>query len=213
MNLLIRCSSLGKIMTDPKTKGETLSVGAKTYLLDLAKQSVYKYQEEITSKYMDKGIIVEDESIALYNDVNFTSLTKNKERRDDEYLTGECDLIIPAVKVIDIKSAWSLATFPVVPEDCHDKDYEWQCRGYMRLWDVPAAEVAYCMVSTPEELIRYEQPELHIVDHIAKQMRVTSISYERDMALEEKIVEKCKAAKVFYHQALQRIMSAHGMAA
>lgn len=209
MNLLIRCSSLGKIMTEPKTKGEVLSVGAKTYLLDLAKQGVYRYQEEITSKYMEKGIAVENDAIALYNDVNFTSLTKNKERRDDEYLTGECDLIIPTVKVIDIKSSWSLATFPVVPEDCHDKEYEWQCRGYMRLWDAPAAEVAYCMVSTPEELIRYEQPELHMVDHIPKHMRVTSTHYKRDAALEAKIVEKCTAAKAFYTEAVARIMQAH----
>jgi len=209
MNLLIRCSSLGKIMTEPKTKGDVLSVGAKTYLLDLAKQGVYRYQEEITSKYMEKGIAVENDAIVLYNEVNFTSLTKNTERREDEFITGECDLIIPGVRGIDVKSPWSLATFPVVVEDCHDKEYEWQCRGYMRLWNVPAWEVAYCMVSTPEELLRYEQPELHMVDHIPKHMRVTSIHYQRDAALEAKIVEKCTAAKAFYTEAVARIMQAH----
>lgn len=209
MNLLIRCSSLGKIMTEPKSKSEVMSVGAQTYLMNLAKQGVYGYQEEISSKYLEKGIIVEDGGIALYNDVNFTNLIKNTERRDDDYITGECDLIIPGVRGIDIKCPWSLATFPVVTEDCHDKEYEWQCRGYMRLWDVPEWEVAYCMVSTPEELIRYEQPELHQVDHIPKHMRVTSIKYKRDAALEAKIVEKCTAAKAFYAEAVQRILEAH----
>jgi hypothetical protein len=210
MNLLIRCSSLGKIMPEPKTKGDVLSVGAKTYLMDLAKQGVYGYYEQVTSKYLEKGIVVENDSIALYNRVNFTALTKNTERREDEYITGECDLIIPGVRGIDVKSSWSLGTFPVVTEDCHDKEYEWQCRGYMRLWNVPAWEVAYCMVDTPEELIRYEQPELHCVSHIPENLRVTSIHYTRDMELEDKIVTKCKAAKEFYTEAVRRILSTHG---
>lgn len=211
MNLLIRCSSLGKIMTEPKTKGEALSVGAKTYLLDLAGQGVYGYQEEITSKYLEKGLIVEDESIRLYNEVHFEDLRKNTERRDNDWITGECDLIIPGRRGIDIKSSWSLATFPKVTEDCHDKDYEWQCRGYMMLWDVPAWEVAYCMVSTPEDLLgAFEQPELHSVDHIPKHMRVTSIHYTRDAAMEERIAEKCAAAQAFYTDAVRRIHATHG---
>lgn len=211
MNLLIRCSSLGKIMTEPKSKGEVLSVGAKTYLTDLAKQGVYGYQTEITSKYMEKGLAVENEAIDLYNEVHFESLSKNTERREDDFITGECDLIIPGKRGIDIKCAWSLDTFPVLTEDCHDKDYEWQCRGYMRLWDVQSWEVAYCMVSTPEELVGpFDQPELHSVDHIPKHMRITSIHYTRDAALEAKIAEKCAAAQVFYTDAVRRILATHG---
>lgn len=241
MNLLIRCSSLGKIMTeaqsiDPsllddntrplvkskkrtdeqdeilrKLRDKSLSVGAKTYLTDLAKQGVYGYQTEITSKYLEKGLMVENEAIELYNEVHFESLSKNTERREDDYITGECDLIIPGRKGIDVKCSWSLDTFPVLTEDCHDKDYEWQCRGYMRLWDVPSWEVAYCMVSTPEELLgTFEQAELHSVDHIPKHMRITSIHYTRDAAMEERIVEKCAAAQAFYTDAVRRILATHG---
>lgn len=209
MNLLIRCSQLGKIMTEPK-KGELVSAGTKTYLMDLAKQGVYGYSEQITSKYMEKGIICEDESIALYNAVHFESLTKNAERREDEFITGECDLIIPGKRGIDIKTSWSLGTFPVVPEDCDETIYEWQARGYMRLWDVPEWEIAYCLVSTPEELVGYEQPELHAVDHIPQHMRITSIVYTRDMDKEQRIIERCSAAQVYYNEAVRRIKSAHG---
>ena len=209
MNLLIRCSSLGKIMTEPK-KGEAVSAGAKAYLMNLAKQGVYGYYENITSKYMTKGIDCEDEAIALYNAVHFESLAKNAERREDDYITGECDLIIPGKRGIDIKTSWSLGTFPVVPEDCDDSLYEWQARGYMRLWDVPEWEIAYCLVSTPEELIGYEQPELHIVDHIPAHMRVTSITYKRDMDLEQRIIDRCKAAQAYYTDAVSRILATHG---
>lgn len=214
MSTLIRCSSLGKIMTEPtataKKAGEVLSVGAKTYLVSLAKEAVYGYREEICSKYIEKGKRVEDEAIQLYNSVFFHDLKKNSERRDNGLITGECDLIIPGKKGIDIKSSWSLATFPAITEDCHDKDYEWQCRGYMMLWDVPEWEVAYCLVSTPEDLIRYEQPELHLVDDIDPQMRVTTISYQRDPEIEESIKTKVVAAQEFIATTIERIRLIHG---
>lgn len=209
MNLLIRCSQLGKIMTEPKSKSEVLSVGAKTYLTNLAKQGVYGYQEEITSKYMTKGIVCEQQSIDLYNSVNFTSLRKNADRIEDDILTGECDLIVPGYFGVDVKTSWSLATFPVLIEDCDTTDYEYQARGYMRLWDVSEWRIAFCLVSTPDDLIGYEQPELHSVDHIPENMRVTEIVYKRDAAIEEKIVAKCKAAQAFYVDAVRRIKECH----
>lgn len=210
MNLLIRCSQLSSIMTEPKKAGESLSVGAKNYILNLAKQAIYGYEEDVYSKYMQKGIIVEPDSIALYNSVNFTNLQKNTQRLEDDYLTGECDLLIPKTKGVDIKSAWSLATFPVIPEDVDSKEYEYQARGYMRLHDVPEWEIAYCMVSTPEELIGYESHEIHIVDHIPENMRITSITYKRDQSIEDRIVAKCKAAQAYYRECVDRILTVHG---
>lgn len=208
--MLIRCSSLGKIMTEPQKKGELLSVGAKTYLKALAKEIVYGFRKEVDVKVLQKGRIVEDESIALYNKVFYRNLKKNSVRLDNGFITGECDLIIPGKRGIDIKSAWSLDTFPAFPEDCHDSGYEWQVRGYMALWDVPEWEIAYCMVSTPDELVYYEQPELHYVDHIDPHMRVTTLMYERDMEKEEKIKERVIVAREFLAESIARIKEIHG---
>lgn len=236
-----RCSSLGLIMTDAQSvddqfvteeiaaiqrktkrtdeekallqvaKDKSLSAGAKTFIESLAKEALYGFCEVVTGKYMEKGIIVEDESIELYNAVHFTNYTKNKVRLSDDWITGECDIIIPEAKGIDIKSSWSLATFPATSAAGHDKLYEWQCRGYMRLWNVPVWEVAYCMVNTPDELIKYEQEELHYVDHIPEELRVTVVRYERDMALEEKIVTKVQQAHRYFEQITQQIKRDHGL--
>lgn len=206
---MIRCHALGKIMTEPKDKKEILSVGAKTYLNQLAKESVYEYRPLIKSKYLDKGIICEDEAIRLYNEVYFTDLVKNTERRNNGLISGECDLYIPEKRGIDIKCSWSLDTFPVLTEDCHDKDYEWQCRGYMMLFDVPVWDVAYCLVSTPDELIWEGEEDLHYVDHIDPVMRITTIRYERDLALEDKIKEKASAAITYIAETKKRILSIH----
>lgn len=94
-----RASSLGRIMTDAQAidpalltedlavisrktkksdeekamlaplKEQSLSAGAKTYLDTLAKEFVYSYERTISSKYLEKGLMVENDSIELYNSV------------------------------------------------------------------------------------------------------------------------------------------------
>jgi hypothetical protein len=207
MSILFRASALSAIMTDGKGKDE-LSVGAKTYVTKLAKEFVYGYDERITSKYMDKGIRVEDASIDLYNAVKLTSYAKNTERRENAWITGEAD-IVATHKIIDIKSSWCLTTFPVLAEQGEDKGYEWQLRAYMMLWDKPYAEIAYCLISTPDDLIGWEAPSLHQVDHINRELRVTLVPYERDLVLEEKIKVKVDAARLYYEQIVREIANQH----
>ena len=207
MTILFRASALSAIMTDGKGKDE-LSVGAKTYVTKLAKEMVYGYDERISSKYMDKVIRVEDASIDLYNAVMLASYAKNTERRTNDWLTGEAD-IVATHKIIDIKSSWSLTTFPVLAEQGEDKGYEWQLRAYMMLWEKPYAEIAYCLVSTPDDLIGWEAPSLHQVDYINRELRVTVVPYERDLVLEEKIKVKVEAARLYYDEMVREIANQH----
>ncbi len=204
-----RASSLAEIMTDPKGKDEVLSVGAKTACEKLAKQFVYGYDENVTSKYTEKGIQVEDKSIDLVNQVFFTNYKKNTERRTNEWVTGECDIFVPAKKVIDVKSSWSLATFPATSHAAMDKTYEWQLRVYMMLWEVPESETNHCLVNTPEELIGYEDTALHEVEHIEPELRITRVVYRRDLALEEKIKVKCEAAQKYLNELIDQIAHEH----
>jgi hypothetical protein len=207
--ILIHPSSLGCIMTNAKSKKpEDLSAGAKTYCKDLAKQFVYGFEKEISNKYLDKGTICEEQSIALYNEVFFTNHKKNTERRTNKWLTGECD-ILARDRIIDIKSSWSLATFPAFTEDAHDAGYEWQGRAYMMLWDVDLFELAYCMVSTPPELMGWEPEDIHYVDHIDPLLRVTTIQYERCAEREELIKIKCEAAQKYVNEMIEQIANDH----
>lgn len=203
-----RASSLGEIMTDPKSKDELLSVGAKTFVEKMAKEIVYGYEEIITSKYMDKGIRVEDESIALFNEVFFTNHQKNTERKTNDWITGECDIYTPE-KIIDIKSCWSLLTFPATADSGKDRGYEWQLRAYLWLYDVPEADIAYCMVNTPSDLVGYEDESIHYVDHINPELRVTLVNYKRDKALEDKIKVRVEAANDYLKLMIQKIADEH----
>ena len=234
----MRCSALGQLMTDPKSidpalldedtaiiakkKVKTpeeqahlaelfdysLSAGAKTYLRKWAKEFLWDFHAVVTSKYMDKGLIVENDAIALYNSRFFTNYSKNTERRKNDFITGECD-IWTGVKIIDTKSVWSRETFPMTAAEGRDTDYEWQMRGYMWLWDAEEAEVAYCFLDTPEELIGYEQRDLHEVGDLPEHWRITLVKYQRDRALEQKIMRKVIAARLYLGAYVEQARSEH----
>jgi hypothetical protein len=206
--LKIRASSLAEIMTDPKGKDETLSVGAKTAITKQAKEFIYGFDERFSSKYTEKGLLVEDRSIELLNSVTFSSHKKNAERKTNEWVTGEADIVAPD-SIIDIKSSWSLSTFPVLSSQGEDKTYEWQLRAYMMLWDLDQAQIAYCLVNTPDHLVGFEDKALHQVDHIAPELRVTLVNYKRDKTLEDKIKFKVDEARKFYDQVVKQISDEH----
>lgn len=197
--MIIRASALGEIMAPAKKAGE-LSAGAKTFIKKAFKEELFGFRDVPTSKYMEKGTMVEQDAIGLYNDVHFTDHVKNTERRQHEgILTGECD-IFTGDSVIDIKSCWSLATFPIWPDEAANTGYEWQLRAYMLLWDCPRAELAYCMVTTPEHLRKWENPDMHIVDHIPEHMRITKLAFVRDAALETQMIERIRLALAYFDQ-------------
>jgi len=200
-------SSLGKLMTTPKSKGENLSQGAKTYIRQVAKQDFFGYRVELDNKYINKGKDQEQDSIDLLNSVRFTNYHKNIIRLQDEYLTGECD-ILAEDRVIDVKTSWNLETWPATPGEAHDNDYEWQGRAYLMLYEREIFELVFCLVTTKDEFLsQWEQIDLHRVDHIAPEKRITSVIYERDLEKEELIREKLIFANEYYSQYVNQLNS------
>jgi len=208
---LFRCSSIGKLMTEPRSKSEgPLSVGAKTYIRELAAQEIFGVDFEVSSKPMEKGIECEYLSIQLLNRVRGLSLEKNTERKNNEFITGEADLFdAENSRGHDIKSSWSIATFPITSSDCEDKLYEWQMRGYMALWDADEWEVNYCLVDTPDRLVSYEPMQLHVVSHLPEWMRLTTWTVKRDAEKEAAIFEKVTHAREYFAQVIEEFDRSH----
>lgn len=233
--LLIRCSSLSKIMGNckdmitasqletlkklqdkgdditSKQKGERtrlttklnnkpkfdLSEGAKNYIRGIIKMEVYDYKIQIENKQLSKGIICEQDSIDLYNEVFFTKHEKNTVRIYGEFLQGECD-VNAKDKIQDYKTSWTKDTFPVLPDEIDIGGYEWQGRGYMMLYNKPKFELVYCLVDTPDELLEWENNlSLHHVDDIEPELRITSIMFERDLQKDLLIIHKVKECRKY----------------
>jgi predicted MarR family transcription regulator len=93
-----------------------------------------------------------------------------------------------------------------LPEEIDSKDYEWQGRAYMWLYNKPEFELVYCMVSTWDEfLTQYDDRLLHKVDHIDPAKRITSIKFERDLELEERMIERVKWANEYYKERINKL--------
>jgi len=201
-----RASSLGKLMTSSRTKGEALSQTAKSYIIQKAKEDFFEYRSELNNKYITKGLAQEQDSINLLNLVRLEDYKKNEERVENEWLSGCCD-IITDTSIIDIKTSWSLDTFPATTYELKDtSDYEWQGRAYMWLYDMPSFELCYVMVTTaPEIMGEYENGALHYVDHIAPEKRITSITFERDKEIEIQMAERLILATEFYNEVLTQL--------
>ena len=201
-----RASQLGKLMTSSRTKGEVLGQTAKSYIIQKAKEDFFEYKTELTNKYVMKGIHQEQDSIDLLNAVRFENYKKYEHRAENEWLTGSCDIITEEL-IIDIKSSWSLETFPATSYELKDlSEYEWQGRAYMWLYDRPRFELCYVMVSTSDDILSdFDSYAIHKVDHIDPAKRITSIRFERDKELEIQMAEKLIAATEFYKEVLTQL--------
>lgn len=146
-----------------------LSDTTKTYLKEI--YMFHKYGKESVggserSKYTIKGRSVEDESIAMLSRIDNSHYSKNENRYTNEYLTGEPDIIVTdesglPSKIIDIKSSWDGASLLSNIGKPLNSLYYWQVHGYMALTGAKEAEVAYCLVNMPEEIINGEKKRIY----------------------------------------------------
>lgn len=156
-----------------------LSATAINHLKEIHLENVFGRNKEISSKYTDKGIQVEEYSISLYTRVFNTLVLKNKERLTNKYLTGETDNKDKLKSIVrDFKSSWDFSTFPFFEEDVPNSDYDWQLQGYMDLTGMEKAELVYCLVDTPYKQIDDELRRLdwkHNIFTIDGEVRKDSI--------------------------------------
>jgi hypothetical protein len=194
-----------------EVRRKSLSAGGKTHVRKLVREAIYGYEPgEIETHPILKGRAVEDGCIAMLARLTGRPLVKNAERRNNGTISGECDIWDePMRHGRDIKAPYSMESMPIVLADCHDSGYEWQMRGYMILWDAQTWSVDYTLVSTPEELVGYEPPQLHFVDHIPERHRWTTWLVDRDRALESLIADKVAAARRYYRQVVNEFDRTH----
>tara|TARA_R110000868_G_scaffold36279_7_gene128962 strand:+ start:9933 stop:10796 length:864 start_codon:yes stop_codon:yes gene_type:complete len=114
------------------------------------------------SKYTLKGKAVEDESIMMLSRIDTIPYEKNAERITNEFLTGEPDIIVRDLegipeKIIDIKSSYDFATLLANYGKSLNPLYHDQVQGYMALTGAKSAEICYCLVNMPQEIIEGEK--------------------------------------------------------
>jgi hypothetical protein len=213
--LKIRCSAIGKIMTNSRSKSEVLSKTCKSYLEELALEEVYGIRKEFSSRYTDKGNEVERESIDLAQDVlDMGFMYKNTEFFENDFLTGTPDVNTDNC-LLDVKSS----------EEIPNKDYMYQLQGYMALTGKRKSILAYCLVNTPYDIVedeirrahwkhhlidesdelRAEVEAKHVFDHIPMEKRIKSFHIKYDKDIVKAIYDRVKECRVYYDQVINQL--------
>jgi hypothetical protein len=216
----IRCSAIGKLMSTPRTKGEVLSETAKTYIQDLFKEKELGIAREFWSRYTDKGLQMEDEAIDFAGQVlGWDFVVKNEQGYENDWITGTPDVITKYL-LADIKCSWDGNTFPLFDTELKNKDYYWQLQGYMWLTGLDQAELVYCLMDTPHQIVEDEVRRAHwkaglidedldlreavqsqhTFDHLPNNLRVKRFIIRKDEEAIEKIKEKVELAREYYEQ-------------
>lgn len=192
-NYKFRCHSLGKLMCEPRNKKESLSETTKAFLRDIYIQEVYGRKRDTANKYTEKGLYCEQDGIDLAQKYYDRFIAKNKERKENEFITGETDIVLPD-RTTDIKSSWNIFTF--AESNGKDKDYYWQGQGYMTLWGKPKHDLMYTLNNAPEHMIVQEKSKrMWKIPNDPEAIAEMEAEVEKDMTFDD-IPEK-KRIKVF----------------
>lgn len=138
-----------------------LSESCKTYLADIYTEVMFDRKDDIKSKYLEKGLLLEEDAITQHSMNTGKMYRKNKQRLHNEFIDGEFDYEDAALQIVkDAKVNWSIIQFNRIASKPIDINYKWQLKGYMWLKDYKKAELVYSLLNTPEHLIVKEERKL-----------------------------------------------------
>jgi len=199
MNFKCRASALGKLMTSPRSKSETLSQTTKSYLEEWVKEQIYGVKKQINSKYIQKGLALEDTAIEFYSVAeNKSFMIKNLDHFEDDFFTGTPDCIFEDV-VYDFKTSWDCYTFPLFDE-VPDMGYYYQLQVYMHLMGLKKAKLVYTLQDTPDYLT-YEEPVSY--SHVENKYRIK----EFDIDYDPQVIETAKAKIIECRDYVKELLS------
>lgn len=190
-NFKIRASAGGKLMTAPRNKNEVLSETTKSYLKEYAISEIFGYQNNISTKYTERGIEDEDFAIDLMVQVlDLPFALKNEKTFEDDFFKGTPDLIIGDT-VYDAKCSWSCFTFPYFEKELPNKDYFYQLQIYMHLTGCTKAVLSYILLDNLKLEHEY---------NIEPSKRVKTFKFDYDPQVIETLKEKVIQSREFLNQ-------------
>lgn len=152
-NFKIRCSALGDIMTDPRSKSELFSKTAITTAVEALVGTKYgKQPKDIQTDAIRKGLEVEEDAITWLSKRDRKVYVKHEGKLENPYITGTPDIVDGRI-VIDIKSSWDIFTFFASKFEEVNKKYWWQLQGYMALTGATKARLCYVLCDTPPAIL------------------------------------------------------------
>lgn len=161
--MLIHCSSLSKIMTEPQKKADkeanNLSATAKTHLIEVYAEKLFGFKKELDNKYIRKGNEVEAEAIEELSMILKLPFEKNQETFSNSFIMGTPDIVYNPL-CIDTKCSYDWISYLKNIDGELDDTYEAQMQGYLDLLGYKKGYIAYLLLDTPIDQIQFEHSKL-----------------------------------------------------
>lgn len=186
-----RASASGALLTNPRSKSETLSETTKTYLKEWATEQIFGYKKDISNKYLERGIQQEDEAIDFAIQVlDLPFAIKNEKTFEDDLFVGTPDLIVNDT-VYDIKCSWNCHTFPYFETEIPTPGYFSQLQVYMHLTGLKKACLTYVLLDNDVIGHTYQ---------VSKEMRIKTFEIEYQPELIETLSLRVQECRNFLNQ-------------
>ena len=242
-NVKFRASSWGDLMSEPKSaedkKVGKLGLTCQKALLKIYRKVKYDWDEDdITTQAMEKGTIVQPESIFMYSRVMGEIFTENTEHLENEWFSGTPDVflgdeILGATQVDDMKNAHTLSTYTEKMVESLTPAQKCQLNVYYDLTGALGGNIVHTLMSLPPEMFAKEKdrllwrmanngeiateyaPEyLEAVEKLKKKFIYDHIpEHERVFIMpvqrDEDLIDKMKAKVPFFRQWLQDFDKKH----
>lgn len=220
-------SQIGRIMTNPRLKSEIISETCKTRVEEKYIEDKYGVYRSFWTKEIDKGLQCEQESIDyLAKEYGMFGITKNETKFRNELFKGTPDIIFNGV-VYDIKTSWSVFTFPMWDDEISNKGYIYQLQAYMHLTGLKKAKLVYVLTNATEEMIQDElyrrcmrkklidaTPEMEeqvrremTFDHIQPELRIKMFDVEYSPEIIQLIADRIKLCEEYYNELDKKLIT------
>jgi hypothetical protein len=154
-------ATYGSLM-ERKYQGMKLSTGGVSFLDEIFQDFALGRYDQIFNNYMEKGVLNEEDSAAIYTRVTGDLLVTAKDNRKyNDWISGKYDGIVKKELVVDIKSSYERKTFPLTKTEANvDKIYFWQLTAYMWLTGMKKSRLAYVLTDSPPHIVDDELRKL-----------------------------------------------------
>jgi len=133
-----------------------LSQTCKSKLAEIYTHETTGRRKVISSAYLEKGLIMEENAITDYSIYSGEYYKKNTVDADNDYITGSCDFMDEHT-VLDTKCSWDIFTFDSTKFKVVNPIYWWQAQAYMWLYEKRNFKLVYSLQDTPAHLVEAQK--------------------------------------------------------
>ena len=169
-NIKFRASSWGSLMADPQSKEDKLAgelgLSAKKELMRIYNKEMYDWDEDdITTPAMEKGTLVQTDSIIMYSKIEGKFYEENSTQLENDWAKGTPDVflgkdIYHAEQVDDLKNSYLLSNFSDHTVESATKDQKCQLNVYYALTGASGGNIVHALMSLPTKMFEKEKDKL-----------------------------------------------------